>query len=767
MTSINKAHFSELSIGFIDAPRSEAALSGPKKPVLIPTHVTPEKEDVSENVCCLVLFCENHKRLAIKKNNSKGLFLPHISFRSNDSWRSVSSFLVKTTVDRMGTDTISVSTTNIELIDMFRVQLPKTKQFCTRVTVLTRLINNMLSKSSNFKQSSLQSTNSNSTSTQNKKEFEKVSSAISGNSCYCHVNNSSFVWMGIEDLNYNFSTKFWGPEALLFYNSIQEANQEKYEMKKNYCDFSIKDSLKILSKKNLSREKKLLVEAKYNKGVLLKLFNEFVTHCFPSRYMTFNSFKVFLNKANWHAEDVIFQMIFKALNYRNTNFLSFEEFLLGLAVMDIETPHSGPIMEIRLEYIFRFYDSDCDNLISLAEFVRMTNDIIIKNKDNGMVKCNNSSDVAKKMITMFTNSIESLKGASNESNKIGLTLEHFQEMIATNMAFCELTSHIFRAPFCLMLHISTKMTYASSKIQENSLLQSFGYMVAKNQKICPICRRIKFNISAHCIKISSDNGEITDMINLELFQLQEKEKTPFMVEVNSSDCTNLAYDIMNRINKIGMSTFHFFANSDKTTNVFPEDKTLIKHWYFLNKQQHIEAMKKILCQAKELFAKENRILYIKSPCYVISGLYGNLKDLMIYSQFLWKISPIVNKATYVFLGNFSDYQPWSIECIIYLLCMKIIAPCRFIILRGYSEVRDNQKTVNLLYNICCREYKQELWNLINDVFDHLPLGVVIEDQIFCSSSGYPRSKKSIHGLNGSLPHCLPNPMENECVKEIL
>lgn len=752
---------SELSIGFQNkstiSSESCSSLSGKKqvpRPSTVKTVAPPPVDDSIENVCCLLLQCDSHKRIAIKKFDQKNgaLFLPYITFNSSDSWKSIAVFLIRNTLNRIGvTQNYKITNCIPELIDVYRVQLPKTLQYYTRITVLARIIKVATSTST----LETRSMSSNYLDCANPNAQTEQTTGDSEERCHCSITTSTITWLGLDEMNRIFNNSFWGPEALIFYKKLQlqENDEERFEMKKKCSDYSIQDSVAILTGKEPGtlREKKLLQEAGYTTKVVVNLFNEFILHCYPSRYMTFNSFKSFMSKMFWHCEDVVFQTIFNSLNLQKTNFLSFDELLLGFAAMDTSTPHSGESLLIRLEYIFRFYDFDADQRLCLSEFVRMTNDIIIKNQD--CMQADDESELAKKLINIFTSAISRMSNAER-SYASGLSLEQFLEVTISHQDFCQLTGQIFRAPFCLLVYISSKFNY-NLDLHENQLLRSCGIISSKCFKVCHNCKRTRFNISNLFVRFS----DTRDFLELQLLDVVLKganvDRTVFAVDNRTLDNVMLANDIITRIKTLAHQLTGFGTGSVRMRN---EDN--FKLWYFTNRFNQQEAIKKILVRVKEIVATESKVLYLSSPCYVISGLFGNLRDLIRYTHYTCSLSPYINKSTYVFLGNIIDPQPWSLECLVYLLAMKMIAPNRFILLRGYNEVREHQE--------CQRDPKfAEVWPLANEILDMLPLAAVIENRIFCSTSGYPQKRVSLNSLSSSLPISIPNPMNDERIRDIL
>jgi hypothetical protein len=133
-------------------------------------------------------------------------------------------------------------------------------------------------------------------------------------------------------------------------------------------------------------------------------------------------------------------------------------------------------------------------------------------------------------------------------------------------------------------------------------------------------------------------------------------------------------------------------------------------------------------------------------------------------KLLWQSFPIIS-ANYVFLGNFVDFGKWGLESCIYLFALKIIAPNKLMLLRGNHEVRQIQIKCTFQKE-CLHKYGdklgQKVWELINAVFDKLPLSVIIDESIFCSHSGIPKSSFKVSDIQ-SIASDLKNPEKDSAI----
>ncbi|KAJ6222672.1 hypothetical protein RDWZM_001217 [Blomia tropicalis] len=162
-------------------------------------------------------------------------------------------------------------------------------------------------------------------------------------------------------------------------------------------------------------------------------------------------------------------------------------------------------------------------------------------------------------------------------------------------------------------------------------------------------------------------------------------------------------------------------------------------------------------------------VHVQSPAYVIGDIHGNLSDLLSLEACLWKRFPLV-PANLVFLGDMVDRGRWSIECVTYLICLKILMPDKVTLLRGNHETRQLQ--CHYTYrNECLKkygnEYGERVWQLTNRIFDLLPLCAVIDEKIFCAHGGIPKSALNLKEIDTILPKVIDTPEENAIVWEML
>lgn len=126
-------------------------------------------------------------------------------------------------------------------------------------------------------------------------------------------------------------------------------------------------------------------------------------------------------------------------------------------------------------------------------------------------------------------------------------------------------------------------------------------------------------------------------------------------------------------------------------------------------------------------------------CGDIHGQFNDLKEL-------FRIGGNLPDTNYLFLGDYVDRGKFSVEVVSLLLALKVRYPRRITILRGNHESRQISQVYGF-YDECLTKYGSgQIWNAFAQVFDHLPLTAVIENEIFCLHGGLSPSLDSLDNL---------------------
>ena len=158
-----------------------------------------------------------------------------------------------------------------------------------------------------------------------------------------------------------------------------------------------------------------------------------------------------------------------------------------------------------------------------------------------------------------------------------------------------------------------------------------------------------------------------------------------------------------------------------------------------------------------ILEKDQSLIRIRSPCKIFGNLYGLYNDLMRYFESYGNPSDDnqmgdINVMQYIFLGDFCDRGFHSLEVIFLLFALKIKYRNFIYLIRGHHE----DKNINEFYglgNECKIRLKDDInnnnsiFNLINQVFDYLPFGVLVDGLTLLVHGGIGCSIEKLDDIN--------------------
>lgn len=155
-------------------------------------------------------------------------------------------------------------------------------------------------------------------------------------------------------------------------------------------------------------------------------------------------------------------------------------------------------------------------------------------------------------------------------------------------------------------------------------------------------------------------------------------------------------------------------------------------------------------QAREIVAREPLFLRLQSPAVVFGDIHGNFADMIYFMKKVIAFDDLMLKytsATLLFLGDYVDRGTFSLECVMFLLALKVINPQKIYTLRGNHESPEVNGDTDVYgyssFKYQClekfgREKGLEVWVAVNEVFQYLPVIADIDRKIFCVHGGLPQ-----------------------------
>lgn len=158
-----------------------------------------------------------------------------------------------------------------------------------------------------------------------------------------------------------------------------------------------------------------------------------------------------------------------------------------------------------------------------------------------------------------------------------------------------------------------------------------------------------------------------------------------------------------------------------------------------------DCVTEILLQVRTAFLYEKNIVTATAPCTVIGDIHGQFYDLL----HLFKSTglPGSTDSNFVFLGDYVDRGTFSVEVCLILFACKLRYPGKVTLLRGNHETRAMSSYHNFQQE-ATHKYGPAIYEMFMEVFDHLPLGAIVETggslgRIFCCHGGLSPSFKTI------------------------
>ncbi|CAD5214185.1 unnamed protein product [Bursaphelenchus okinawaensis] len=144
-----------------------------------------------------------------------------------------------------------------------------------------------------------------------------------------------------------------------------------------------------------------------------------------------------------------------------------------------------------------------------------------------------------------------------------------------------------------------------------------------------------------------------------------------------------------------------------------------------------EKMLTRLCvTACEVFNSQEMMIEINGPVNVCGDLHGQFGDLLR----LFDKCGFPPESNYLFLGDYVDRGPLSLETISLLFCYKARYPHNMFLLRGNHETRDVNRVYGF-YEECQLRYSLDLYRAYSTAFEFMPLTGLIGEKILCMHGG--------------------------------
>ncbi|OTF78328.1 hypothetical protein BLA29_007181, partial [Euroglyphus maynei] len=284
-----------------------------------------------------VIYCPKHDRIAVTNVKKMGcIWLPFVSLMDNNNdndnqtWQQASHNGVAILIGRQDPEQDAKEAERLtpkyrmQYLQILRIQLPKKSSTMKMVTRITQFVH-------------LQSNHYD----------------------HCCENTMRVNWIKSDEILGRKIDKIWGPEIysmvrlLLTLQSSSLSRKIIEEMPLSYALCLLKqtdteeyDAIKHFNLAN-------------NHDIIIRIYGNFIQHCYPSTMMSYESFRsYFIKNCDSSLDKKRLLPLFRSFKHQslqghndNDDFIDFQEFLIGLIVID---PKTSDTLMARIRFIFRY-----------------------------------------------------------------------------------------------------------------------------------------------------------------------------------------------------------------------------------------------------------------------------------------------------------------------------------------------------------------------------------------------------------------------------
>ncbi|CAF0863250.1 unnamed protein product [Rotaria sordida] len=509
----------------------------------------------------------------------------------------------------------------------------------------------------------------------------------------------------------------------------------------------------------------LLISAKFTSTIQEKLYEEYHNAVLPSDYLNLETFKELILRKGLDSQHII--DYFRAFDSTQRNYLTFLDYLLGLAALDPNTQHGGVPAEQRCRYIFRYYNINNNQRMTFDEFKLMIKDI---HKNKGENLSNNIlNDEALQMFRSFglRSSDQTLSLMDFLSGVGQLRFRGTSVLFRLNMPISEFfqRSSLSLTPNTLIIPSSTSNTITSHRTLNTKTMTRRSGTQQQLSNIS-IDESHPYEIATHIIKVKKTGVvvNITSLYDLDVAGAISGSTALFFDDdngkfdrINSQNCFNQRTHANEMLHGL-----RYFERGAKEGGPALKDPF---SWGKVDMAGMARCLLVLCKQVYSIFIKEDRLLRLTSACYILGDLHGNFRDLLCFEKTFWRLGPVLTPASLLFLGDYVDRGQEGIEVVAYLFAQKVLCPHKVYLLRGNHELRNVQDMFQF-HGECRRKFGidlgEQVWEEINRCFDAMPICALVDNRILCVHGGIPSldNKNDFFKLVSQIPCPLRDP-ENE------
>jgi serine/threonine-protein phosphatase PP1 catalytic subunit len=138
----------------------------------------------------------------------------------------------------------------------------------------------------------------------------------------------------------------------------------------------------------------------------------------------------------------------------------------------------------------------------------------------------------------------------------------------------------------------------------------------------------------------------------------------------------------------------------------------------------------ILTTSRPILLQEPSLLELHPPLHICGDIHGQFPDLL---RIFEAADPPPN-GKFLFLGDYVDRGPMSLEVICLLLAFKVRYPHHIFLLRGNHETREMTESYGFKSE-CISKTNRQVYSDFCELFETMPIGALIGGKLFCVHGG--------------------------------
>lgn len=139
-----------------------------------------------------------------------------------------------------------------------------------------------------------------------------------------------------------------------------------------------------------------------------------------------------------------------------------------------------------------------------------------------------------------------------------------------------------------------------------------------------------------------------------------------------------------------------------------------------------------LChEATNVFMRSDIVLKLEGSFYIAGDIHGNIFDLI---RVICHAGP-PPESKLLFLGDYVDRGEYSVEVVALLFALACQYPQNVFLLRGNHEFDGINATYGFHAESTSIFHSEEVYNAVNDAFNHMPLVAIVNKKLFAVHGG--------------------------------